>query len=149
MIEAAAKYQAEHTPAAPVPPPPPPPPPPIAAPAAKSTFTVGAYLKSSDDGKLNAVRARWNGNATHPALGELVTAARRADIEPSTIADVAECVDRTVTNHKEIRKAYKTLGITDVDILREKTRTIDDAIDMCMTLLLAMAKAQAQDQADG
>jgi hypothetical protein len=105
--------------------------------------TVSEYKKMSDEAQLVVLGARWDQNADRSPLGKLVAFARNGSVEADTIAGIKHCLDGVLKKDKQVMGAFKTLGIRDAHVMREAGRSINDGVDLCMTMLLASILAGA------
>jgi len=102
-------------------------------------LTVRQYIAASPADQEKALRARWATNAAEPTLGKLISAARETGAENDTVLGIKHCVDGLVRNDAKVLGVFKNLGITDAHLMQEPQRAVNDAIDTCMVMMMAMA----------
>ena len=107
--------------------------------AEPTTRTVQEYIAASVSEQEKALRTRWATNAAEPTLGKLISAAREAGVENDTVLGIKHCVDGLVSNDENVLGAFKDLGITDAHLMREPNRDVNDAIDICMAMMMAVS----------
>jgi len=101
--------------------------------------TVQEYIDASVSEQDKALRTRWATNATEPTLGKLISAAHEAGVENDTVLGIKHCVDGLVRNDAMVLGAFKDLGITDAHLMQEPNRDVNDAIDVCMVMMMAVS----------